>query len=92
VAALTFEKALAGRSVDVVEERMKGTQMSTQVRMGLGSVLSTFGALSVVLSLLLEWPAAPRPWGFLIGFVVGLLVGLGATLSLSGLIERRRGN
>ncbi len=72
----------------------KGVRMnlSTQTKLALGSVLSTFGALAIVLSLLLDWTAAPRPWGFLIGFVVGMLTGLGATLALSGLIERRRGN
>ena len=66
--------------------------MSTQTKIALGSVLATVGALGMVLSLLLGWSAAPRPWGFLLGFVVGVLAGLGATLSVSGLIERRRGN
>jgi predicted ABC-type sugar transport system permease subunit len=66
--------------------------MSTQTRIALGSVLATVGALGMVLSLLLGWSAAPRPWGFLLGFVVGVLAGLGATLSVSGLIERRRGS
>ena len=65
--------------------------MSTQTKIALGSVLATVGALGMVLSLLLGWSAAPRPWGFLLGFVVGVLAGLGATLSVSGLIERRRG-
>jgi predicted ABC-type sugar transport system permease subunit len=66
--------------------------ISTQTKIALGSVLATVGALGMVLSLLLGWSAAPRPWGFLLGFVVGVLAGLGATLSVSGLIERRRGN
>jgi predicted ABC-type sugar transport system permease subunit len=66
--------------------------ISTQTKIALGSVLATIGALGMVLSLLLGWSAAPRPWGFLLGFVVGVLAGLGATLSVSGLIERRRGN
>ena len=65
--------------------------ISTQTKIALGSVLATVGALGMVLSLLLGWSAAPRPWGFLLGFVVGVLAGLGATLSVSGLIERRRG-
>jgi len=65
--------------------------MSTQTKIALGSVLATGGALGMVLSLLLGWSAAPRPWGFLLGFVVGVIAGLGATLSVSGLIERRRG-
>jgi hypothetical protein len=66
--------------------------MSTQTKIALGSVLATVGALGGVLSPLLGWPAAPRPWDFLLGFVVGVLAGLGATLSVSGLIERRRSN
>ncbi len=65
--------------------------MGTQTKIALGSVLATVGALGMVLSLLLGWSAAPRPWGFLLGFVVGVIAGLGATLSVSGLIERRRG-
>jgi len=65
--------------------------MKTQTKIALGSVLATVGALGMVLSLLLGWSAAPRPWGFLLGFVVGVIAGLGATLSVSGLIERRRG-
>lgn len=66
--------------------------MSNQIKLGLGSVLSTFGALGMVLSLLLEWTAAPEPWGFLLGFVFGVAAGLGATLVIIGLIEQRRGN
>ena len=66
--------------------------MSTQTKIALGSVLASFGALGIVLSLLLEWTAAPRPWGFLLGFVVGVAAGLGATLVITGLVERRRGN
>lgn len=65
--------------------------MNTQTKLALGSVLSTVAALSFVLSLLLGWSAAPRPWGFLLGFVAGVVAGLGATLAASGLIERRRG-
>ena len=66
--------------------------LSTQTKMGLGSALSTFGALGIVLSLLLEWTAAPGPWGFLLGCAVGVVSGLGVTLAISGLIERRRGS
>jgi len=65
--------------------------MSTQTKLALGSVMATIGAIGMVLSLLLRWSEAPRPWGFLLGFLVGLLAGLGATLGVSGLIERRRG-
>ena len=65
--------------------------MSTQTKMGLGSAMSTVAALLMVLSLLLAWSAAPRPWGFLLGFANGVVAGLGVTLSVKGLIERRRG-
>jgi F0F1-type ATP synthase assembly protein I len=65
--------------------------MSTQTKIAVGSVLSSLGALGMVLPLLLEWTAAPRPWGFLLGFVVGVVAGLGTTLAIAGLIERRRG-
>jgi predicted ABC-type sugar transport system permease subunit len=65
--------------------------MNTQTKLGLGSAMATVAALGIVLSLLLEWSAAPRPWGFLLGFVFGVLAGLGVTLAVTGLIERRRG-
>lgn len=66
--------------------------MSKQPKMALGSVLGTLGALAIVLSLLLEWSVEARPWGFLLAFLFGVMTGLGATLALSGLIERRRGS
>jgi hypothetical protein len=66
--------------------------MTKQNRVGIGSVLSTFGALGVVLSMILEWTSAPEPWGFLLGFVFGVAAGLGATLVITGLVEQRRGN
>lgn len=66
--------------------------MSTQTKMALGSAMAAVGALGMVLSLLLGWSAAPRPWGFVLGFVVGVIAGLGATLAVSGLIERGRAN
>ena len=65
-------------------------KVSTQTKVALGSVLTTLGALSVVLSLLLEWPAAPHFWGFLFAFLVGVLAGVGVTFAVAGLIERRR--
>ena len=64
-------------------------KISTQTKIALGSVLATLGALGVVLSLLLEWPAAPRPWGFLLAFLVGVLAGVGVTLTVAGLVERK---
>jgi predicted ABC-type sugar transport system permease subunit len=66
--------------------------MSTKIKLGIGSVLATFGALGIVLSIILEWTAAPRPWGFLLGLGLGVTTGLGAALSIAGLIEYRRSN
>lgn len=65
--------------------------MSTKTKLSLGTVLAVIGALGIVLSLLLGWTDAPRPWGFLFGFLVGVISGLGATLSIAGLLERRKG-
>jgi predicted ABC-type sugar transport system permease subunit len=67
-------------------------RIKTQTKLSLGAVLATFALLGIVLSILLGWTDAPRPWGFLLGFVEGVFAGLGATLSLAGLIERRHGN
>jgi len=71
---------------------MKLANMNTQIKIALGSVLSTFGVLSIILSLLLGWSEAPRPWGFLLGFGAGVITGLGATLVIAGFIEHRHGN
>lgn len=66
--------------------------MNARNKMAIGSVLATLGALAILLSILLEWTALPRPWGFLLGFANGLVTGLGATLAVSGLVDRRKGN
>ena len=72
---------------------MEGSKsMSTQTKIALGSVLSTLGALVIVLSLLLRWTTVSSPWDFLLAFVVGVISGFGATLAITGLIERRRAN
>jgi predicted ABC-type sugar transport system permease subunit len=64
--------------------------MNTRQKLGLGSVFATFGALGIVLSMMLEWTALPRPWGFLLGFILGVATGLGVLLSIKGLLEHRR--
>lgn len=66
--------------------------MSAETKLGLGSALATLGALGWVLSLLLGWPTASHFWGFLFLFLVGMLAGVGATLAVTGLIERRHGD
>jgi len=45
---------------------------------------------AVVLSLILGWSAAPRPWGFVLGFIQGIALGLGAVLALVGIIAGRK--
>ncbi len=65
--------------------------LNSQTKTALGSALAAVAALCMVLSPLLGWSAAPRPWGFLLGFVFGVLAGLGVTLTVSGMIERRLG-
>jgi predicted ABC-type sugar transport system permease subunit len=66
--------------------------IATRTKLALGSVLATGGALGIVLSLLLGWSEASRPWGFLLGFADGVVTGLGAALSIAGLLERKLGN
>jgi len=63
---------------------------SAQVKIALGSVLATAGALVVVLALILGWYAHPSPWVCVLGFVVGVVAGIGTALAVSGLIESRR--
>jgi predicted ABC-type sugar transport system permease subunit len=65
--------------------------MSPKIKLGIGSALSTFGAIGIVLSLILDWTAAIQPWGFLLGFALGVASGLGVTLAITGLIAHRRG-
>ena len=66
--------------------------IKTQTKLALGSVMAVIAALGIVLSFILGWSDAPRPWGFLLGFVTGMFSGLGATFVIAGLIERRSGN
>jgi hypothetical protein len=80
----------AQATVALRERHLKN--MSKQIKLGIGSALSTFGALGITLSLIFEWTAAPQPWGFLLGFAFGVSAGLGATLVMSGLMEQRCGS
>jgi len=67
-------------------------KIKTQTKLSLGAVMAAIAALAIVLSFILGWSDAPRPWGFLFGFVTGVFAGLGATLVIAGLIERRSGS
>ncbi len=66
--------------------------ISPQTKLALGSTLSTVAALGIVLTLLLGWTSVPNPWDYLLAFANGVLAGLGATLAVSGLIDRRPGH
>ena len=66
-------------------------RVDAQRRLAWGAALATLAGVCIVLSLLLGWSAAPRPWGFLLGFATGVVAGLGATLAISGLVEYGRG-
>jgi hypothetical protein len=61
-----------------------------RTRMAAGSALASVSAAGIVLTAILGWSGAPRPWGFLLGFVLGLCAGLGVTLAVAGMIEYRR--
>jgi predicted ABC-type sugar transport system permease subunit len=66
-------------------------KIDVQTRMAMGAALASIAAVCIVVSLLLGWSAAPRPWGFLLGFLTGVASGLGATLAVTGLIGYRQG-
>lgn len=64
--------------------------MTWRTKTGMGSLLATLGGLGVFLWLLFGSTAFPDTSGSILGFVLAVLTGLGATLAVSGLIERRR--
>lgn len=64
--------------------------MNAKQKMVSGSMLILSAGAAVVLSLVLNWSEAPRPWGFLLGFIQGIAMGLGAVLALAGMIAYRK--
>ena len=64
-------------------------KLSSQQKLGLGSLLAVIGAFGIVVGAFAGWSSFDRPWSFLLGFVFGVLAGTGAALSVSGLIDRR---
>ena len=64
--------------------------MKSETKISTGALLAAIGSVGIILGSLLGVPDLARPWGFLAGFALGLIAGLGATLSISGLYERRR--
>ena len=70
---------------------INGMSLNTRQKLGFGSLLSVVGSFGIVAGLLMGSYGLDNPWGFLVGFVLGVLGGIGATLSLSGLIDLRSG-
>jgi hypothetical protein len=65
--------------------------LNSQQKLAIGSVLAVIGAFGIVAGPLFGWSGIDRPWSFLLGFAFGVLGGIGATLAISGLIDRRSG-
>lgn len=59
-------------------------------KLGIGACFALLGALGIVFGPVMGLTNLAYPWSFLAGFVTGILAGLGATLSISGLLDRRR--
>ena len=71
-------------------EGVKPMSLSSEQKLGVGSVLAVMGALGIIFGALSGGSTLGRPWSFLLGFVFGVLTGMGATLAISGLIDRGR--
>jgi hypothetical protein len=65
--------------------------LSSRQKLGFGSLLGIIGAFGIVVGPLIGWSDFDRPWSFLLGFTFGVLGGVGASLGVSGLIDRRSG-
>jgi hypothetical protein len=64
--------------------------MTLKNRLAIGSFLSVFGALGIILGPVFNLTQLVSPWSFLVGFFLGLSAGLGVALSISGLISSRK--
>ena len=64
--------------------------MDAQQKLASGAALATIAGLGMVLSSISGWPSVAHPWGLLVVFALGVLGGIGATLAVSGLMERRQ--
>jgi uncharacterized membrane protein YccC len=64
--------------------------VSGQTKTGLGAALAVAGALVVVLSHLLGWTTHPYAWVPWLEFAAGVVAGIGAAVTVSGMLERRR--
>jgi len=64
--------------------------MNANMKLGVGAVLAAVGALAFVIGPVLGFADLGRPLSFILGFVIGIIAGMGATLSVSGLIDVRR--
>jgi hypothetical protein len=64
--------------------------MDSRRSLGIGVVLTIFGAAGMILAPTLGATALARPWSFAVGFLVGVMTGVGVALTVYGLISRRR--
>lgn len=65
--------------------------MKSEKKISVGAFLAAVGSVGIILGFLAGIPDLTRPWGFLVGFALGVISGLGATLTISGLLDRRHG-
>lgn len=63
--------------------------MTANKKLAIGAPLAVFGALGILLGIILEAGKLASPWSFLAGFVMGIITGLGVTLCIAGLLEKR---
>ena len=64
--------------------------MRSAQKLSLGSLFGVVGAAGVIFGPMFSFPGLARPWSFILGFIFGLFAGLGATLAISGLLDRRK--
>ncbi len=64
--------------------------MKTTKMLAWGSMLTTVGAVGIILSLILDWSFSSRIVPFVIGFAFGLPAGVGTALCIIGLLRRRQ--
>jgi hypothetical protein len=63
--------------------------MEYQTKLRIGAVLSIFGAVGIIVILVLGLDPAPAELRFVTGFFIGLIAGIGMALAISGLLNRK---
>lgn len=64
--------------------------MKSKNKLVLGSFLTIFGGLGMILGPSLGFTELEGPWSFIAGFLSGIAVGTGVALVISGLISNRK--